>query len=45
MQPGDITDAVADVAALKRDMNFAPSTSIEEGVAQFVTWYREYHGV
>jgi UDP-glucuronate 4-epimerase len=45
MQPGDVEDTVADVSALERDVGFAPATPIEEGVARFVTWYREYHGV
>lgn len=42
MQPGDVPDTWADVSALRRDVNYAPSTSIEEGVARFVAWYREY---
>lgn len=45
MQPGDVVDTSADVSALERDIGFAPSTSIEEGVTRFVSWYREYHGV
>jgi UDP-glucuronate 4-epimerase len=45
MQPGDVEDTVADVAALERDFGFAPATPIEEGVARFIAWYREYHGV
>ncbi len=45
MQPGDVEDTVADVAALERDVGFTPATPIEEGVARFVAWYREYHGV
>jgi UDP-glucuronate 4-epimerase len=45
MQPGDVEDTVADVAALERDVGFSPSTPIEEGVAQFVAWYREYYDV
>jgi UDP-glucuronate 4-epimerase len=43
MQPGDVEDTVADVAALERDFGFAPATPIEEGVALFVAWYRDYH--
>jgi UDP-glucuronate 4-epimerase len=43
MQPGDVEDTVADVAALERDFGFAPATPIEEGVARFVAWYRDYH--
>ena len=45
MQPGDVEDTVADVAALERDLDFAPATPIEEGVARFVAWYREYYQV
>ncbi|RUL73976.1 NAD-dependent epimerase [Dyella choica] len=45
MQPGDVPDTWADVSALRRDVGYAPSTSIEEGVAKFVKWYREYHHI
>jgi len=43
MQPGDVADTVADVMVLKRDTNFAPSTPIEEGIARFIAWYRDYY--
>ena len=43
MQPGDVPDTWADVSALRRDVGYAPNTSIEEGVARFVAWYRNYH--
>ncbi|KZV15269.1 hypothetical protein F511_09357 [Dorcoceras hygrometricum] len=42
MQPGDVADTWADVSALRRDVGYAPDTSIEDGVARFVAWYREY---
>jgi UDP-glucuronate 4-epimerase len=45
MQPGDVPDTWADVSALRRDVGYAPGTSIEEGVKRFVAWYREYHGL
>jgi UDP-glucuronate 4-epimerase len=45
MQPGDVPDTWADVEALRRDVSYSPSTPIEVGVARFVDWYREYHGV
>lgn len=45
MQPGDVPDTWADVSALRRDVGYAPSTSIEEGVAKFVKWYRQYHHI
>lgn len=42
IQPGDVPATYADVDDLIRDVGFRPSTSIEEGVAKFVAWYREY---
>jgi UDP-glucuronate 4-epimerase len=45
MQPGDVPDTWADVSALRRDVGYAPATSIEDGVARFVAWYRGYHGL
>ena len=43
MQAGDVPDTWADVSALRRDVGYAPDTSIEEGVARFVKWNRPYH--
>jgi UDP-glucuronate 4-epimerase len=34
----------ADCTDLARDMGYAPSVSVEEGVAKFVAWYRDYYG-
>jgi UDP-glucuronate 4-epimerase len=45
MQVGDVPETFADISAIERDHGFAPTTSIDEGVPQFVTWYRDYHGI
>ena len=45
MQPGDVKETYADIAASQRDLGFEPAISIEEGLPRFVAWYREYHGV
>ena len=45
MQPGDVPATYADVNALADDVGFKPSTSIEDGVARFVEWYREFYEV
>lgn len=45
MQPGDILRTCADVSDLERSINFKPSTSIEEGIAKFVEWYKQYYKV
>tara|TARA_R110002072_G_scaffold4280_1_gene30191 strand:- start:437 stop:1456 length:1020 start_codon:yes stop_codon:yes gene_type:complete len=43
LQPGDVSATYANVEALIKDVNYKPSTSIEEGVAKFVEWYREFY--
>ena len=45
MQPGDVPETFADVGDLMRDTGFAPSTPIEEGIRNFVAWYRDYFKV
>jgi UDP-glucuronate 4-epimerase len=45
MQPGDVLETFADVSSLQREIGFAPSTSIEEGIARFIAWYRDYYQV
>ena len=43
MQPGDVPETFADVDALSRDVDYRPTTPIEEGVRRFVEWYREFY--
>jgi UDP-glucuronate 4-epimerase len=45
MQPGDVEATYADVADLERDIGFRPATSIEDGIAQFAKWYRDFHRI
>jgi UDP-glucuronate 4-epimerase len=44
MQPGDVVATYADVTDLVRDTGYAPSTSLDEGIARFVAWFKEYYG-
>jgi UDP-glucuronate 4-epimerase len=44
MQPGDVVATYADVSALSARVGFSPSTSIEDGIARFVAWYRAFYG-
>jgi len=39
MQPGDVDITYADISKAKTLLNYAPNTSIEEGIAKFVEWY------
>lgn len=43
LQPGDVPNTAADVEALIRDVNYAPSTPIEVGIKKFVTWYVDFY--
>ena len=45
MQPGDVLETSADTEALYQAIGFKPQTSVEEGVARFVSWYREFYNV
>jgi UDP-glucuronate 4-epimerase len=44
LQPGDVPATFADTADLEAATGFRPATSIEEGLAKFVAWYRDYYG-
>ncbi len=45
LQPGDVPETYANVDALLNDVGYKPSTPLEEGVANFVRWYRDYYKV
>ena len=45
MQPGDVTETFADVGDLMRDVGFRPETPIENGLRDFVAWYRGHYKV
>ncbi len=45
IQPGDVPATYADVDALTEAVGFRPATSIEDGIARFVAWFRNYHQV
>lgn len=44
LQPGDVPDTYANVDNLVEQFDYKPSTSVEEGVARFIDWYRQYFG-
>jgi UDP-glucuronate 4-epimerase len=43
MQPGDVLATYADIDDLTRDVDFRPQTSIEDGIGEFVAWYRDHY--
>ena len=45
MQKGDVPETWADCSLLQRLTGYRPETEVRDGVANFVTWYREYYRV
>lgn len=40
VQPGDVLRTYADISKARRMLGYEPQTSVEEGIPQFVEWYR-----
>ncbi|HRA80176.1 MAG TPA: NAD-dependent epimerase [Thauera sp.] len=45
LQDGDVPSTYADTDELNAWTGFAPATSVKDGVARFVAWYRDYYRV
>ncbi|MFS7246142.1 NAD-dependent epimerase [Rahnella inusitata] len=45
MQPGDVHETSADTQPLYEAINFKPETTVEQGVQNFVDWYRDFYHV
>ena len=45
LQPGDVLDTYANVDDLKEKFNYKPTTSVIEGIAKFVKWYKDYYQI
>ncbi|MCM4154012.1 NAD-dependent epimerase [Arenibacter sp. N53] len=43
MQPGDVATTWANVDDLMKDYGYCPNTTIKEGVAAFISWYKKYY--
>lgn len=45
IQPGDVLATWADSSALKKLTGYAPSTDLDDGIRQFVEWYKSYYRI
>ncbi len=45
IQPGDVPATHADTTALENYVGFRPNTSVEDGVASFIDWYKDFYKV
>ena len=43
IQPGDVPATHADTTALENYIGFKPKTTVEDGVAAFIEWYKDYY--
>jgi len=43
LQPGDVPATHADISAISDQLGYQPTTNIETGVYNFITWYKEYY--
>jgi UDP-glucuronate 4-epimerase len=42
-QPGDVPLTFADISRARAELDYAPQTSIDEGLEKFAAWYRDQH--
>ena len=45
LQPGDVQDTHADIESLKQKFHYKPSTTVNEGVKNFIRWYKDYYKI
>ena len=45
IQPGDVAKTSANIDESKRELNFNPKTSIDEGIPKFIEWYKQYYKI
>ena len=45
MQPGDVPERFADISKTTEKLGFEPTVNTDQGVENFVNWYKEYHSV
>lgn len=45
MQPGDVRASAADISKAQSMLDYAPRTTIEQGIPRFVDWYRTYYRI
>ena len=44
VQPADVPATWADISESRKVLDYAPRTTLEDGIPRFVAWYKEYTG-
>ncbi len=42
-QPGDVNRTFADISLARKELGYSPSTDLDKGLENFVTWFRGVH--
>jgi len=45
LQPGDVPDTFANVDNLIKNFNYKPTTTVIDGISNFVKWYKNYYQI
>ena len=45
LQPGDVPETYADVSDLVQDLGYKPDTLLENGIRNFVEWYKDFYRI
>lgn len=45
LQPGDVPDTYADMKDLVDNFDYKPTTSVQQGVENFVKWFKDYNNL
>ncbi len=45
MQQGDVPDTYADISELVHDLGYKPATLLDEGIKNFVDWYKDFYKI
>ena len=43
MQPGDVASTYADIKKSEKMLNYKPTTNVDKGIKEFISWYKEYN--
>ena len=43
MQLGDVKKTYADIESSKKDLKFQPKVTLQEGLENFVSWFKHYN--
>jgi len=45
MQDGDVKKTWASISKITKDYNFQNNVSLDEGIKEFISWFKVYHKV